>query len=84
MINKCEYLNGKKNGKEIGYYKDGEIYYECEYLNGEKTGKDITHYFDGTRASELEHLNGEEYQKGKLFEGEFSYNKKEGRGKEYY
>ena len=31
-----KYLNGKRNGKGIEYYKNGNIKFEGEYLNGKK------------------------------------------------
>ena len=83
-----EYLNGKRNGREIEYessYKNHHIIFVGEYLNGKRNGngKDYDHFghFEG------EYLNGERYtgivydtMNNKVYE----LNNGEGYIKEYY
>ena len=40
------YINGKKQGKEIGYYPDGKIHWEVDYVDDKRQGELIVYYGD--------------------------------------
>ena len=41
------YLNGKKQGTERGWYLNGNMWYIHQYNNGERVGKQIGWYSNG-------------------------------------
>ena len=41
LIIKCEYLNGKRNGKYKEYDNNGTLRFDGEYLNGKENIKDM-------------------------------------------
>ena len=57
-----EIKNGKREGKGIMYYNDGNRY-EGEFKNGQREGKGIMYYKDGDRY-EGEFKNGKKHGKG--------------------
>ena len=63
-------INGKREGKGIIYYNDGDRY-EGEFKNGKKDGKGIYYY-------------NEEPFKDDRYEGDFRDGKLEGKGMSYY
>ena len=81
-----EFLNGKINGKGKEYYADNNIMFEGEYFNGFRyNGKG----YDKNNNVVYELKNGKgyaieynEYYK-LIFEGEYLYGKRNGKGKEY-
>ena len=64
LIFEGEYLNGKRNGKGIEYYNNGEKKFEGEYLNGKRHGKGIEYDINGRWEFNGEYLNGEKNGKG--------------------
>ena len=87
LIFKGEYEKGRKNGKGIEYYENGNIKFEGEYLNGKRlNGKGYNRI--GVNVYEIIDGKGkirEYYDNLKLkFEGEFSNGEIwKGKGKEY-
>ena len=84
-----EYLNGKRNGKgKEYYYKIDEVKFEWEYLNGKIcNGKGYDH--NGEIVFEIKNGKGHiklytNYEGQLLFEGEYLYGERNGKGKEYY
>ena len=80
-----EYLNGKKNGKYVSYYKEGKILFEGEYLNGKKWN--IKEYdFNGNIIYELKEGKGylKEFFFKMIFEGEYLNGERNGKGNEYF
>ena len=79
-----EYLNGKRNGKGIEYYSNGNKLFEGEYLNDLKwNGKGYDD--NGNIIYELNNGNGKvkEYIRNKLiFDGEYLDGKKNGTEKD--
>jgi len=84
-----EYEYGQKNGKGTEYYFGflDRIKFEGEYLNGNKWNG-LIYYINGVNITKYELKDGKgyikEYTSGKsIFEGEYKYGKKNGKGKEY-
>ena len=81
-----EYLNGKKYGKGIEFYDNGNIKYEGYYLNG-KRWNGMMH--DKIFYTVCNIINGKgiikEYdnENNLIFEGEYFYGLRNGKGKEY-
>ena len=94
LIFKCEYSNGKRNGKGEEYNEEGQSIFEGEYLDG-KRWKGIEKEYDedtGELIFECEYTNGERNGKGKeydkyngelLFSGIYLNGKRNGQGIEY-
>ena len=61
LVFEGEYLNGKRNGKGIAYYDNGNISFEGEYLNGKRNGNGKEYDYDGRREFEGEYLNGKKW-----------------------
>ena len=88
LIFKGEYLYGKRSkGKE---YKNNIIIFDGNYLNGEKSkGKEYNYLEDLIFEGEFKNNKrwkgkGKEYLEGGLvFEGEYLYGERNGKGKEY-
>ena len=82
-------VNGKKDGKGIYYYNEGDIY-EGERRNGKKEGKGIYYLKDGERY-EGDFRNGYfegkgiyYYNSGNKYDGDWRNAQKEGNGIFYY
>ena len=79
---KGEYLNGKRTGKGMEYFFNGNISYKGEYLNDKKHGKGQEFNENGELIFDGEYLfnykiRGTGYVKGKKeYEGEYFYNMK--------
>ena len=88
-----EFKNGKREGKGIYYYKDGDRY-EGEFKNDKYEGKGIYYYDDGDRyegefKNSLFEGKGIYYYtndpwKGDTYEGDWKNDKKEGKGIYYW
>ena len=82
-------VNGKKDGKGIYYYNEGDIY-EGEWRNGKKEGKGIYYLKDGERyEGDFRNSNFEGkgiyyYNSGNKYDGEWRNDQKEGNGIFYY
>jgi len=62
---KCEYKNGKKDGKETVYYRNKDVvHYEIEFKDGLKDGVELLYHDDGIIKSRAN------YKEGKL-DGEY-------------
>ena len=88
---KGEERNGKREGKGIEYYKNGEIKYDGDWNDDMPEGKgkfidENGNYYIGEFKKGLKHGKGIEYnKKGKIvYEGDFINGKKEGEGKLIY
>ena len=57
-----EYSNGRKKGKGIEYYNNGNKKYEGEYLNGKRNGKGKEFNENGKLIFEGEYLNGKRWK----------------------
>ena len=84
-----EVVNGKKEGKGIYYYNDGDRY-EGDWKNDIREGKGIYYYNDGERY-EGDWKNGKKegkgiyyYNSGNRYEGDWKNDNKEGKGICYY
>ena len=81
-----EYINGKKNGKAIEYYNDGKIKFEGDYCNDIKINGKL---YDKYTNDIYEIKSGKGYVKiysyfdTLLYEGEYSNDEYNGRGKKY-
>ena len=86
LIYKGEYLNLKKHGKGIEFYKNGEIKFEGEYILDNRWNGTMYDY-NGNIIFKMKNGkgNGKEYDfKGNLiFEGNYLNGVKNGKGKEY-
>ena len=86
LVFQGEYLNGKKYGKGIEFYDNGNIKYEGYYLNG-KRWNGMMH--DKIFYTVCNIINGKgiikEYdnENNLIFEGEYFYGLRNGKGKEY-
>ena len=86
LIFEGKYLNGKRNGKGIEYFENGDKKSEGEYLNGD-IYEGIEYDEDGNEKIRFENGKGKElYDNGLIkFEGKYSYGKKwTGKGYTYY
>ena len=39
MKGERNYVDGKVEGKYVGYYESGNVYWEADYVNGKREGK---------------------------------------------
>ena len=72
LVFEGKYFNGKRNGKGIEYYDNGNIKFEGEYLNGKRNGKGIKNYKNGKLKYKGDYLNGKKWN-GKIYD---CFNKK--------
>ena len=66
LSQKIPYKNGKKEGKGLGYYEDGNLKSELNFKNNKKEGKGLGYYKDGNLKSKLNFKNNKK-------EGVFKY-----------
>jgi antitoxin component YwqK of YwqJK toxin-antitoxin module len=52
------YSNGKRNGKQYIFYKNGNVMYQEEYINGKRSGEWIEKYKNGTEKLKEFYLDG--------------------------
>ena len=89
LIYEGEYINSKRHGKGKEYHNNGKIKFEGEYLKGrEWTGKgynedEVIIYEINQGKGYLKEFYQNDEKKQLKFEGEYSYGRKNGIGKEY-
>tara|TARA_B100000508_G_scaffold139750_1_gene138764 strand:+ start:1481 stop:2167 length:687 start_codon:yes stop_codon:yes gene_type:complete len=70
VMNREQYLNGKKDGKQTTYYPNGQMTEEIQYKNGLKEGFNYYYSPEGVLLKELEYHNNELHGPAKHYDAQ--------------
>lgn len=59
LVYEHRYKNGKIEGPEVGFHRDGKKAYEGAHANGKQSGRWVHWYANGTMQSDQTYVNGE-------------------------
>jgi antitoxin component YwqK of YwqJK toxin-antitoxin module len=68
LYDEITYLNGKKNGKHIHYFKNGKVNYIQDYINGAMTGTFVVYYESGRIKQEGRLYKGKNIGEWKMYD----------------
>ena len=63
LLQTCEYINNKKNGKLKRYYDNGILQIECDFIDDKKNGKFKIYYNNGILKEECYYVNDKKHGK---------------------
>lgn len=92
LYEKCNFIDGKKEGSYERYYINGQSYEKYNYTNDKKNGPFESWYDNGQLCEKYNYINDEQcgpyimwYDNGQIYEKSYYVNdKKEGLFEEYY
>jgi len=59
ILSKINYLDGKKNGVSINYFRSGDIESKSWYLDGKRNGEYIKYFISGDIKCKCNYIDGE-------------------------
>lgn len=60
VVAECQYLDGKRSGKQVSYFPDGKIAGEYNAVDGIKQGDEKIYHSNGQLKEKVTYLNGKE------------------------